>query len=278
MSDLYERSAAVMPPFALHKMPFGIDHASGSYLYTDDGRKILDFGSGIAVNNLGHNYPTVVKAAHEQLDKMVHCCHNLFHYEKETALAERIVGLMGGGVQGLLLQLRCRSPFEGAVELAEYRDRAVRRWVPHCKGSFHRAHDDVHLSHSLQFCVPQALRRSCPLHLFCRIPQAVRHSVQDQEDGKCPKQYFTQFDDIFKRLVRPVFGCGDFDGAGTGRGRLRCTAARMGAVTVREICDKYGIMLIFDEVQTGFGRTGNMFAWQTHGAQAGYYVLRQGHC
>jgi len=45
MSDLYERSAAVMPPFALHKMPFGIDHASGSYLYTDDGRKILDFGS-----------------------------------------------------------------------------------------------------------------------------------------------------------------------------------------------------------------------------------------
>lgn len=62
MSDLYERSAAVMPPFALHKMPFGIDHASGSYLYTDDGRKILDFGSGIAVNNLGHNYPTVVKA------------------------------------------------------------------------------------------------------------------------------------------------------------------------------------------------------------------------
>ena len=82
MSDLYERSAAVMPPFALHKMPFGIDHASGSYLYTDDGRKILDFGSGIAVNNLGHNYPTVVKAAHEQLDKMVHCCHNLFHYEK----------------------------------------------------------------------------------------------------------------------------------------------------------------------------------------------------
>ena len=97
MSDLYERSAAVMPPFALHKMPFGIDHAAGSYLYTDDGRKILDFGSGIAVNNLGHNYPTVVKAAHEQLDKMVHCCHNLFLYEVETTLAERLVGLMGGG-------------------------------------------------------------------------------------------------------------------------------------------------------------------------------------
>lgn len=73
MSDLYERSAAVMPPFALHKMSFGIDHAAGSYLYTDDGRKILDFGSGIAVNNLGHNYPTVVKAAQRASQTVCRC-------------------------------------------------------------------------------------------------------------------------------------------------------------------------------------------------------------
>ena len=63
MPTLKERSAAVMPPMALHDLPFGIDHAKGSWLYTDDGRKLLDFGSGIAVNNLGHNYPAVVEAA-----------------------------------------------------------------------------------------------------------------------------------------------------------------------------------------------------------------------
>ena len=63
MPTLKERSAAVMPPMALHDLPFGIDHAQGSWLYTDDGRKLLDFGSGIAVNNLGHNYPSVVEAA-----------------------------------------------------------------------------------------------------------------------------------------------------------------------------------------------------------------------
>lgn len=193
MSDLYERSAAVMPPFALHKMPFGIDHAAGSYLYTDDGRKILDFGSGIAVNNLGHNYPTVVKAAHEQLDKMVHCCHNLFHYEVETALAERLVGLMGGGYK-------------------------------------------VYFSNS------------------------------GMEDGKCPKQYFTQFDDIFKRLVDPYSVAAILMEPVQGEGGY-VVPPREWVRYVRDICDKYGIMLIFDEVQTGFGRTGNMFAWQTHGVK-----------
>lgn len=134
MSDLYERSAAVMPPFALHKMPFGIDHAAGSYLYTDDGRKILDFGSGVAVNNLGHNYPTVVKAAHEQLDKMVHCCHNLFHYEVETALAERLVGLMGGGYKVHFSNSGAEA-VEGAVKLAKYA--TERAAVIAFKGSFH---------------------------------------------------------------------------------------------------------------------------------------------
>ena len=134
MSDLYERPAAVMPPFALHKMSFGIDHAAGSYLYTDDGRKFLDFGSGIAVNNLGHNYPTVVKAAHEQLDKMVHCCHNLFHYEVETALAERLVGLMGGGYKVYFSNSGAEA-VEGAVKLAKYA--TERPAVIAFKGSFH---------------------------------------------------------------------------------------------------------------------------------------------
>ena len=178
MSDLYERSAAVMPPFALHKMPFGIDHAAGSYLYTDDGRKILDFGSGIAVNNLGHNYPTVVKAAHEQLDKMVHCCHNLFHYEVETALAERLVGLMGGGYKVYFSNSGAEA-VEGAVKLAKYA--TERPAVISFKGSFH--------GRTMMCTSLTASNSAYRKHYEGRVSQAVRHAVQDG-GRKVPKAVF----------------------------------------------------------------------------------------
>lgn len=262
MSDLYERSAAVMPPFALHKMPFGIDHAAGSYLYTDDGRKILDFGSGIAVNNLGHNYPTVVKAAHEQLDKMVHCRHNLFHYEVETALAERLVGLMGGGYKVYFSNSGAEA-VEGAVKLAKYA--TERPAVIAFKGSFHgRTMMCTSLTAS-NSAYRKHYEGLVPSIYFAEYPKLFGTPYK-MEDGKCPKQYFTQFDDIFKRLVDPYSVAAILMEPVQGEGGYvvpPCEWVRY----VRDICDKYGIMLIFDEVQTGFGRTGNMFAWQTHGVK-----------
>lgn len=262
MSDLYERSAAVMPPFALHKMPFGIDHASGSYLYTDDGRKILDFGSGIAVNNLGHNYPTVVKAAHEQLDKMVHCCHNLFHYEKETALAERIVGLMGGGYKVYFSNSGAEA-VEGAVKLAKYA--TERPAIIAFKGSFHgRTMMCTSLTAS-NSAYRKHYEGLVPSIYFAEYPKLFGTPYK-MEDGKCPKQYITQFDDIFKRLVDPYSVAAILMEPVQGEGGY-VVPPREWVQYVREICDKYGIMLIFDEVQTGFGRTGNMFAWQTHGVK-----------
>lgn len=174
MSDLKTRSEAVMPPMAQHNLPFGIDHAAGSYLYTDDGRKILDFGSGIAVNNLGHNYPSVVAAAKAQLDRMVHCCHNLFYYEGETALAERLVGLMGGGYKVYFSNSGAEA-VEGAVKLAKYA--TERPAVIAFKGSFHgRTLMCTSLTAS-----NSAYRKHYEglgaVHLFRRVPQAVRHAL-----------------------------------------------------------------------------------------------------
>lgn len=264
MSDLYERSTAVMPPFALHKMPFGIDHAAGSYLYTDDGRKILDFGSGIAVNNLGHNYPTVVKAAHEQLDKMVHCCHNLFHYEVETALAERLVGLMGGGYKVYFSNSGAEA-VEGAVKLAKYA--TERPAVIAFKGSFHgRTMMCTSLTAS-NSAYRKHYEGLVPSIYFAEYPKLFGTPYK-MEDGKCPKQYFTQFDDIFKRLVDPYSVAAILMEPVQGEGGY-VVPPREWVRYVRDICDKYGIMLIFDEVQTGFGRTGNMFTWQTHGGTFG---------
>ena len=262
MPTLKERSAAVMPPMALHDLPFGIDHAQGSWLYTDDGRKLLDFGSGIAVNNLGHNYPSVVEAAKAQLDKMTHCCHNLFHYEAETALAERLVGLMGGGYKVYFSNSGAEA-VEGAVKLAKYA--TERPAVISFKGSFHGR---TLLCTSLTASnagYRKHYEGLVPSIYFAEYPKLFG-SPYPSEGGACPKAYFTQFDDIFKRLVDPYSVAAILMEPVQGEGGY-VVPPREWVQYVREICDKYGIMLIFDEVQTGFGRTGNMFAWQTHGVK-----------
>ena len=262
MPTLKERSAAVMPPMALHDLPFGIDHAQGSWLYTDDGRKLLDFGSGIAVNNLGHNYPSVVEAAKAQLDKMTHCCHNLFHYEAETALAERLVGLMGGGYKVYFSNSGAEA-VEGAVKLAKYA--TERPAVIAFKGSFHGR---TLLCTSLTASnagYRKHYEGLVPSIYFAEYPKLFG-SPYPSEGGACPKAYFTQFDDIFKRLVDPYSVAAILMEPVQGEGGY-VVPPREWVQYVREICDKYRIMLIFDEVQTGFGRTGNMFAWQTHGVK-----------
>lgn len=262
MATLQERSAAVMPPMALHALPFGISHAQGRYLYTDDGRKLLDFASGIAVNNLGHNYPTVVQAAKEQLDKMVHCCHNLFHYEVETALAERLVGLMGGGYKVYFSNSGAEA-VEGAIKLAKYA--TERPAIIAFKGSFHGR---TMLCTSLT-ASNSAYRKHyeglVPSIYFAEYPKLFGTPYKMQ-DGACPKEYFTQFDDMFKRLIDPYSVAAILMEPVQGEGGY-VVPPREWVQYVRKLCDKYGILLIFDEVQTGFGRTGNMFAWQTHGVK-----------
>ncbi|MEE0154383.1 MAG: aminotransferase class III-fold pyridoxal phosphate-dependent enzyme [Agathobaculum butyriciproducens] len=271
MSDLKTRSEAVMPPMAQHNLPFGIDHAAGSYLYTDDGRKLLDFGSGIAVNNLGHNYPSVVAAAKAQLDQMVHCCHNLFYYEKETALAERLVGLMGGGYKVYFSNSGAEA-VEGAVKLAKYA--TERPAVIAFKGSFHGR---TLLCTSLT-ASNSAYRKHyeglVPSIYFAEYPKLFGTPYK-MEDGKCPKQYFTQFDEIFKKLVDPSSVAAILLEPVQGEGGY-VVPPREWVQYVRKVCDKYGILLIFDEVQTGFGRTGKMFCWQNHGVKPDIMACAKG--
>lgn len=262
MATLQERSAAVMPPMALHNLPFGISRAQGSYLYTDDGRKLLDFASGIAVNNLGHNYPAVVKAAKEQMDQMVHCCHNLFHYEVETALAERLVGLMGGGYKVYFSNSGAEA-VEGAVKLAKFATQ--RPAVIAFKGSFHgRTMMCTSLTAS-NSAYRKHYEGLVPSIYFAEYPKLFG-TPYAMQDGGCPKEYFTQFDDMFKHLIDPYSVAAILMEPVQGEGGY-VVPPREWVQYVRELCDKYGIMLIFDEVQTGFGRTGNMFAWQTHGVK-----------
>src|SRR5664280_776668 len=94
--SLYERALKVLPPVAGRATRLGIERGSGSYLYTDDGRKLLDFASGVGVCNVGHNHPEVVEAAVAQVRKLIHAGHNVAYYPAYVELAEALVALTGG--------------------------------------------------------------------------------------------------------------------------------------------------------------------------------------
>ena len=260
--------------------PLVIDHAQGSYLYTVDGRRILDFASGIAVTNLGHGHPDVVKAAHQQLDKLVHISV-VAHHQPAIQLAERIASLAPGKLDKVFyydLQVRLAEelativPIQGGVKsffgnsgaeaieacikLARYA--TGRAGIIAFQGGFHgRTMGALALTGS------QAVQRRgfgplMPGVYHAPYPYAYRNptgpgeaatldyvfnAIDEMLDTRVPPRNVAAF------IVEPVLGEG---------GYVVPPAAFM--PRLRALCDQHGILLIADEVQSGYGRTGKMFA------------------
>ena len=115
-----ERLQNLMPPMALHSdtTPCVI-RGEGCYLYTEDGRKILDFASGIACNALGHCHPKIIAAAEKQLHTLIHAGHNVLYYEPYTTLVEKLVEKTGGKYKVYFSNAGAEAN-EGAMKLAKY--------------------------------------------------------------------------------------------------------------------------------------------------------------
>ncbi len=269
---LAERCKKVMPPMANRVTELGIDHASGCYLYTDDGRKILDFASGIAVCNLGHNYPTVVEAAKKQMDKLVHSCHNLTYYEEYVKLAEKIVEITGGDRMVYFANSGAEAN-DGALKLAKYV--TDRPGIIAFKGSFHgRTFMAATVTASNSKYRKHLHSSLCPNVYHLEYPDLL-HTPYPYDGEHTPKQYFKQFDDLFEHLIAPDEVAAIFMEPVQGEGGY-IVPPKDWMVYVRELCDKYGIMLVYDEVQSGFGRTGKMFAQEHFGVRPDIMTCAKG--
>ncbi len=269
---LAERCKKVMPPMANRVTELGIDHASGCYLYTDDGRKILDFASGIAVCNLGHNYPTVIEAAKKQMDKLVHSCHNLTYYEEYVKLAEKIVEITGGDRMVYFANSGAEAN-DGALKLAKYV--TDRPGIIAFKGSFHgRTFMAATVTASNSKYRKHLHSSLCPNVYHLEYPDLL-HTPYPYDGEHTPEQYFKQFDDLFEHLIAPDEVAAIFMEPVQGEGGY-IVPPKDWMVYVRELCDKYGIMLVYDEVQSGFGRTGKMFAQEHFGVRPDIMTCAKG--
>lgn len=262
MESLYERCMKVMPPVVKRATTMGVTKGEGCYLWSEDGRKILDFASGVAVCNLGHNHPKVVEAAEKQMKELIHGGHNVVYYESYVRLAERLVELTGGDTMVYFSNSGAEAN-EGAIKLAKYVTK--RPGIIAFRGSFHgRTLATTSLTSS-----SSAYRKNyeglLPSVYFAEYPYLYR-TPYEMKDGKCPKEYFEQFENIFHTLIDPSMVAAIMMEPVQGEGGYIVPDKEF-VQYVREICDKYGILLIFDEVQSGMGRTGRLFAYEHFGVK-----------
>ncbi len=243
--SMYERCQKVMPAVANRATTLGVVDGEGCYVITEDGRKVLDFASGVAVNNLGFKNPEVVQAIREQLDTMIHVGHNVVYNESYVKLAEKLVELTGGDTKVYFSNSGAEAN-DGAMKLAKYVTK--RPGIIAFRNSFHgRTIGSLSITGS-----NSGYRKYYePL-----MPAVYWADYNDLE----------QFDAIFEKLIAPECVAAIIVEPVQGEGGYVVPKPEF-LKGLRKICDDHGIMLIFDEVQTGIGRTGELYAYQTFGVK-----------
>ena len=232
--------------------------ASGCYLTDINGEKYLDFVQGIAVNALGHNYPTVVKAIQEQAGNLVNASFNLVNYESTLTLAKKLSELAPGNLSSVFFSNGGAEATDSALKLAmSYSGRSA---VIAFMGSFHgrtvgataitgsnskyRKHYNPLMGNV--YFAPYPGKDLCP----AGMTEEERTDYALFELNKLLK-YVVYPEDVACIYMEPVMGEGGY-----------VVPSKKFVQSVREICDKHGILLIFDEIQCGYGRTGKMWASQ----------------
>lgn len=257
MSSLYERSLKVMPPVAGRATKLGVVKGEGSYLITEDGKRMLDFASGVAVCNLGHNNEAVVEAAIKQIKELIHGGHNVVYYESYIKLAEKLVELTGNDTMVYFSNSGAEAN-EGAIKLAKYVSK--RQAIISFKGSFHGRTIGTTSITASNAAYRKNYEGLLPSVYFAEYPYCFRCPYKQNKET-CSRECLEQFEDMFKRIIDPYSVAAIIMEPIQGEGGYVVPPVEF-VKGIREICDKYGIYLIFDEVQTGFGRTGKMFAYE----------------
>jgi 4-aminobutyrate aminotransferase len=242
------------------RYPFVIERGEGSRVWDVDGSEYIDFAAGIAVNSTGHCHPKVVQAITEQAQKFIHIAGTDYYYDVQVRLAERLSQISGfaEGARVFLCNSGAES-VEGAVKLAKYYTK--RQNVIAFFGGFHgRTMGALSLTAS-KFVQKDGFFPMVPgvFHVPYNNPYRCGHM---REEAAC-RAHCTCADYIeevlFKKLVPPESVAAIILEPIQGEGGYVVPDARF-MQQLRDICDRYGIMLIADEVQSGVGRTGKWWA------------------
>ncbi|AYF03059.1 4-aminobutyrate--2-oxoglutarate transaminase [Paracoccus yeei] len=242
------------------------ERAENAEIWDAEGNRYIDFAAGIAVVNTGHRHPRVVQAVRDQLDRFTHTCHQVVPYESYVALAERLnAAVPGDWPKKTAFYTTGAEAVENAVKIA--RHYTGRAGVVAFSGGFHgRTYLGMSLTGKVQ---PYKAGFGPMMNDIWHLPFPVELHGTSQQDA------LAALDRLFKSdidparvaaiVVEPVQGEGGFYEVPPGFMQR-----------LREICDQYSMLLIADEVQTGFARTGRLFAMEHHGVAADLTTMAKG--
>ena len=268
--ELMQRADAATPRGLYHATPIFVARAEGALIEDVDGNHLIDFAGGIGCLNTGHRAPKVIDAIRRQLDRFLHTSFNVLSYEGYVKLAERLNRLTPGkfpkktllvnsgaeAVENAIKIARCytRRPailaFEDAFHGRTYMAMSVTSKTHPYKAGFEPFPGDV-------YRVPFGYCYRCSYSLT--YPGCEMHCARHIEDTF---RRVVAAESVAAILAEPIMGEGGF-----------ITPPAEFFPILREICSKHGILLIADEVQTGFSRTGALFASERLGLEPDLIVM-----
>lgn len=236
-----------------------VTHAEGVYLYGADGRRYLDFTAGLAVLNVGHCHPRVVAAARQQTARMIHSAVGITVVEPLLQLAQALTEVLPEGMEMFFFGNSGSEAIEGALKLA----RAVtgRPGFIAFYGGFHGRTLAAASVTSSKGKYRAGYEPLLPSIYFSNYAYCYRCPVGRRPES-CHIECLDNLDTLFERVIPPAQVAAIITEPVQGEAGFVLPPAQF-LQRLRRICDRHGILLIFDEIQTGFGRTGQMFAAQT---------------
>ena len=256
-AELHARRQQAVPRGVSNSLAVYTERAANAELWDVEGRRYIDFASGISVLNTGHLHPKVSAAIARQLEKFTHTCFQVTAYESYVALAEALNALAPGPTPKKTIFLTTGAEaIENALKIARYYTR--RSAVIAFAGSFHgRTLACMSLTGKVQ---PYKAGFGPMLPEVYHVPYPMPyHGVTVEHSLQALEQLFKADVDparVAAIIIEPVLGEGGFYAAPPELLRR-----------LRALCDTHGIVLIVDEIQSGFGRTGRMFAVEHAGIE-----------
>lgn len=251
--------------------PVVIDRAENATYFDTQGNSYIDCFSGISVVNVGHGNEAVINAARAQMEKLVHCSSYFYHVPAVADLAEKLAAITPGKLQKSFFGNGGAEAIEGAVRLARrYTEKNEMIALSH---SFHgRTYVGLSLTGN-------ATRKTCggpyiPGAAFAPAPYCYRCPMKQSDPASCGLACAEYLEHVIKYntsnnvaffIAEPLMGEGGLIVPPDGY-----------FDTVKKICDQYGILFVADEVQSGIGRTGRMFAIEHYGIEPDIMVLAKG--
>jgi len=265
-AQLQQRKTSVIARGQGNVYPVYVEHAKNAELWDVEGKRFIDFGTGIAVCNTGHSHPKVVEAVKAQVDKFSHTCVMVNPYEVAVELAEKLTQLAPGDSEKKAIFVSTGAEaVENCVKIA--RAHTGRRGVIAFNGGFH-GRTNLTMALTGKITPYKNLFGPFPGDIFHAPFPIAQHDISVKDSLTALANLFKVDiapSDVAAIIVEPVQGEGGF---------YQAPAEFLQAL--RSLCNDNGIVLIADEIQTGFGRTGKMFSFEHANVEADLMTMAKG--